>query len=38
VSPALTVVLVCTLAGVVLLGLFPNLLVSVTAQAVPTLK
>jgi NADH-quinone oxidoreductase subunit N len=38
VSPALTVVLVCTLAGVVLLGLFPNLLVSVTTQAVPALK
>jgi len=37
-SPALTVVLACALAGVVLLGLFPNLLVSLAAQAVPTLK
>jgi NADH-quinone oxidoreductase subunit N len=37
-SPVLTVVLACTVAGVVLLGLFPNLLVSLTSQAVPALK
>jgi NADH-quinone oxidoreductase subunit N len=37
-SPALTIVLVCTLAGVVLLGLFPNFLVSLAAHAVPVLK
>jgi len=37
-SPALTVVLVCTVAGVILLGIFPNLLVTMTAQAVPLLR
>ena len=37
-SPAMTVVLACALAGVVLLGLFPDLLVSITSQAVLPLK
>jgi NADH-quinone oxidoreductase subunit N len=37
-SPALTVVLACAIAGVVLLGLFPNLLVSLATHAVPVLK
>ena len=37
-SPALTVVLVCTVAGVILLGIFPNFLVALTAQAVPLLR
>jgi NADH-quinone oxidoreductase subunit N len=37
-SPALTVVLVCSVAGVVLLGLFPNFLVTLAAQAVPLLR
>jgi NADH-quinone oxidoreductase subunit N len=37
-SPAMTLVLACALAGVVLLGLFPDLLVSVTTQAVLPLK
>jgi NADH-quinone oxidoreductase subunit N len=37
-SPALTVVLACSVAGVVLLGLFPNFLVTLAAQAVPLLR
>jgi len=37
-SPAMTVVLACALAGVVLLGLFPNVLVSLTTQSVLILK
>jgi len=37
-SPAMTVVLACALAGVVLLGLFPNTLVAVATQAVLPLK
>jgi NADH-quinone oxidoreductase subunit N len=37
-SPALSFVLACALAGVVLLGLFPNSLVSLATQAVPLLK
>ena len=37
-SPALSIVLACALAGVVLLGLFPNLVVSLATQAVPLMK
>jgi NADH-quinone oxidoreductase subunit N len=37
-SSAMTVVLACALAGVVLLGLFPNVLVSLTTQSVLILK
>ncbi|MBX3236359.1 MAG: NADH-quinone oxidoreductase subunit N [Nitrospiraceae bacterium] len=37
-SPALSFVLACALAGVVLLGLFPNSLVSLATQAIPLLK
>jgi NADH-quinone oxidoreductase subunit N len=37
-SPAMTVVLACALVGVVLLGLFPNVLVSLTTQSVLILK
>jgi NADH-quinone oxidoreductase subunit N len=37
-SPAMTLVLACALAGVVLLGLFPDILVSLTTQAVLPLK
>jgi NADH-quinone oxidoreductase subunit N len=37
-SPVLTVVLACALAGVVLLGLYPDPLVSITSQAVLALK
>jgi NADH-quinone oxidoreductase subunit N len=37
-SPAMTVVLACALAGVVLIGLFPNSLVAVATQAVLPLK
>lgn len=37
-SPAMTIVLACAVAGVVLLGLFPDFLVSVTTQAVLPLK
>ncbi len=37
-SPALSIVLACAIAGVVLLGLFPNPLVSLTTQAVLVLK
>ena len=37
-SPAMTVVLACALAGVVLLGLFPNPLVAITGSAVLSLK
>ena len=37
-SPVMTFVLACTLAGVVLLGLFPDALVSLTTQAVLPLK
>lgn len=37
-SPAMTLVLACALAGVVLLGLFPNILVSLTTQSVLILK
>jgi NADH-quinone oxidoreductase subunit N len=37
-SPALSIVLACAMAGVVLLGLFPNLVVSLAMQAVPLMK
>jgi NADH-quinone oxidoreductase subunit N len=37
-SPGITVVLACALAGVVLLGLFPNVLVSLATQSVLILK
>ncbi|MDQ1290957.1 MAG: NADH-quinone oxidoreductase subunit [Nitrospirota bacterium] len=37
-SPALSLVLACALAGVVLLGLFPNGLWSLASQAAPLLK
>jgi NADH-quinone oxidoreductase subunit N len=37
-SPALSVVLACAVAGVVLLGLFPNSLVTLATQAIPLLK
>ncbi|MBI3603136.1 MAG: NADH-quinone oxidoreductase subunit N [Nitrospirae bacterium] len=37
-SPALTVVLACALAGVLVLGLYPDPLVSLAAQAVLALK
>ncbi|MGH7229778.1 MAG: NADH-quinone oxidoreductase subunit N, partial [Nitrospiraceae bacterium] len=37
-SPAMTLVLACAVAGVVLLGLFPDLLVSITTHAVLPLK
>lgn len=37
-SPAIAVVLACALAGVVLLGLFPNVLVSLSSQSVLVLK
>lgn len=37
-SPALSLVLACALAGVVLLGLFPNGLWSLATQAAPLLK
>ncbi|MER3425268.1 MAG: NADH-quinone oxidoreductase subunit L, partial [Nitrospiraceae bacterium] len=37
-SPAMAIVLACAVAGVVLLGLFPDVLVSVTTQAVLPLK
>jgi NADH-quinone oxidoreductase subunit N len=37
-SPALSIVLACALAGVVLLGLFPNIVVSLAMQAVPLMK
>jgi NADH-quinone oxidoreductase subunit N len=37
-SPAMTIVLACALAGVVLLGLFPDFLVAITSQAVLPLK
>ncbi|MDH4188048.1 MAG: NADH-quinone oxidoreductase subunit N, partial [Nitrospira sp.] len=37
-SPALSVVLACAVAGVILLGLFPNTLVSFALQSVLTLK
>ena len=37
-SPAIAVVLACALAGVVLLGLFPNVLVSLSSQSVLLLK
>ncbi|MGQ0812754.1 MAG: NADH-quinone oxidoreductase subunit N [Nitrospiraceae bacterium] len=37
-SPALSIVLACALAGVVLFGLFPDPLVSLTSQAVLALK
>ena len=37
-SPAMTIVLASTLAGVILLGLYPNPLVSVTTYAVLSLK
>ena len=37
-SPALSFVLACALAGVVLLGLFPNGLWSLATQAAPLLK
>jgi hypothetical protein len=34
----LSIVLACALAGVVLLGLFPNIVVSLAMQAVPLMK
>jgi NADH-quinone oxidoreductase subunit N len=37
-SPVMTIVLACALAGVVLLGLFPDSLVSITTNAVLALK
>jgi NADH-quinone oxidoreductase subunit N len=37
-SPALSFVLACALAGVVLLGLFPNGLWSLATHAAPLLK
>lgn len=37
-SPALTFVLICTFGGVVILGLFPNLLVSLAVNAVLPLR
>ncbi len=37
-SPALSIVLACALAGVVLFGIYPNPLVNLAAQAVLTLK
>ncbi len=37
-SPALSIVLACALAGVVLIGLFPNMLVSLAMLAVPLMK
>jgi len=37
-SPALSIVLACALAGVVLIGLFPNMLVSLAMVAVPLMK
>jgi len=37
-SPAMTVVLACAIAGVVILGLYPDPLVSLTTSAVLTLK
>jgi NADH-quinone oxidoreductase subunit N len=37
-SPALSFVLACALAGVVLLGLFPNGLWSLATHATPLLK
>lgn len=37
-SPALSIVLACAVAGVVILGIYPNPLVSLAAQAVLTLK
>jgi NADH-quinone oxidoreductase subunit N len=37
-SPVLTVVLACALGGVILLGLYPDPLVSITSQAVLALK
>lgn len=37
-SPAVAVVMACALGGVVLLGLFPNLLISLSSQSVLVLK
>jgi NADH-quinone oxidoreductase subunit N len=37
-SPALSIVLACAVAGVVMLGLYPNPIVNFAAQAVLTLK
>lgn len=37
-SPALSIVLACAVAGVVILGLYPNPIVNLAAQAVHTLK
>ena len=37
-SPALSIVLACALAGVLLIGLFPNMLVSLAILAVPLMK
>jgi NADH-quinone oxidoreductase subunit N len=37
-SPAVSIVLACTVAGVILLGLFPGPLLSLAAHAVPLLK
>ena len=37
-SPTLSVVLACAIAGVVILGLYPNPLVTLRAQAVLTFK
>jgi len=37
-SPALSIVLACAVAGVVLFGLFPNPVVSLALQSVLSLK
>ena len=37
-SPALSIVLACAIAGVVIFGLFPNPLVSLALQSVLSLK
>jgi NADH-quinone oxidoreductase subunit N len=37
-SPALSIVLACAVAGVVFFGLYPNPLVNLAGQAVLTLK
>jgi NADH-quinone oxidoreductase subunit N len=37
-SPALTIVLACAVAGVVIFGVYPNPLINLAAQAVLTLK
>jgi NADH-quinone oxidoreductase subunit N len=37
-SPALSIVLACAVAGVVIFGIYPNPLVNLALQAVLTLK